>query len=195
MFTNAWELINISNVVEYGLTGGTPYTQNPEYYNGNIPFLNISDITENDGKYLTKIKKTISLKAVKNTSAKLIEQQHLIVGMYASIGKIAINKHNLAISQAVIALKFKKTYDLDFYYFLFYKKYINNEWNKESLNGVQSNLTKKTILDLPHKTTNIKEQNKISTLLNYFYKIVSLLQRKLKMLENIKNTLLEKMFV
>lgn len=46
---NVWN--RLDNLFVKGKAGGTPISTNKEYYNGNIPFLSINDITR-QGKYI-----------------------------------------------------------------------------------------------------------------------------------------------
>ena len=71
-------------------SGGTPRTGVLEYYDGDIPWLRTQEV--NFGEIFdTEIKITES--GLKNSSAKLIPQNCVIVAMYgATVGKIGINK-------------------------------------------------------------------------------------------------------
>lgn len=79
-------------------SGGTPKTGISEYYNGDIPWLRTQEVDFGE-VWDTGIK--ITEAGLKNSSAKLIPANCVIVAMYgATVGKIAINKIPLATNQA-----------------------------------------------------------------------------------------------
>ena len=75
-------------------SGGTPKSTIKEYYDGNIPFLSISDITE-QGKYLYSTEKTISKKGLENSTSWIVPIDSIIYTMYASVGFVSMNKIEL----------------------------------------------------------------------------------------------------
>lgn len=84
-------------------SGGTPTTSIKEYYQGNIPWLRTQEINWTD-IYDTEIK--ISENAVKESSAKLIPPNCVIVAMYgATAGKVCINKIPITTNQACCNLE------------------------------------------------------------------------------------------
>lgn len=90
-----------------GKAGGTPKTTKREYYKGNIPFLSISDIS-NNGKYIYKCNKNISKDGLNNSAAWIVPTGSLILSMYASVGYPCINKIELTTSQAMFSMILKK---------------------------------------------------------------------------------------
>ena len=106
-----------------GKAGGTPTSTNKEYYDGEIPFLSINDITE-QGKYIYSTEKHLSEKGLLNSSAWVVPVNSLILSMYASVGLTTINKIPLATSQAMFSMELKEPELIDYlYYYLTYFKY------------------------------------------------------------------------
>lgn len=84
-------------------SGGTPDTSKAEYYIGNIPWLRTQEVDWHD-IFDTAIK--ISDSALKNSSAKMIPVNCVIVAMYgATAAKVAINKIPLCTNQACCNLE------------------------------------------------------------------------------------------
>ncbi|UWV93852.1 restriction endonuclease subunit S [Mycoplasmopsis cynos] len=79
---------NLGNLYQFGKSGGTPLSSNKEFYNGHIPFLSITDISNSD-TYIYKTEKNITLKGLKNSSAWIVPKDSISLAMYASIGKVA----------------------------------------------------------------------------------------------------------
>ena len=121
-----------------GKAGGTPKSTNKKYYDGDIPFLSISDMTE-QGKYLYRTQRTLTQEGLENSTAWIVPENSLILSMYASVGQVAINKIPLATSQAMFSmtLKDKNTVDFLYYYLSYFRE---NKLHKYLETGTQSNI-------------------------------------------------------
>src|ERR1044071_6512351 len=69
--------------------GGTPSKQNPDYWNGPIPWASVKDVQSD--KYLTSTIDSITQEGLTNSSSKLIPPNRLIVVTRMGLGKLAIN--------------------------------------------------------------------------------------------------------
>ena len=98
-----WEERKLGDIIDKGKAGGTPKSTVKDYYNGNINFLSISDMT-NQGKYINYTEKTITELGIENSSAWLVPKNSLIYSMYASVGFVSINNIELATSQAMFSM-------------------------------------------------------------------------------------------
>ena len=121
-----------------GKAGGTPTSTNKEYYNGNIPFLSINDITT-QGKYIYYTEKYITQEGLDNSSAWIVPKGCLIISMYASVGLVAINCIPISTSQAMFSIQLKDENLIDYlYYYLSYFRY--RHIHKYLETGTQSNI-------------------------------------------------------
>lgn len=185
-FTDAWEQRKLGEVVK-SYSGGTPTASNKEYYGGDIPFIRSAEINSDTTElYITQ-------KGVDNSSAKIVEKGTILYAMYgATSGEVGISKINGAINQAILAM-----IPLD-YNGKIIAQYLRK--NKESiigkyLQGGQGNLSANIILELPIQLPGLEESNQIANFLESFDKIITLHQRKLERLQEVKKGLLQKMFV
>ena len=71
------------------VSGTTPSTQNPIYWQGNLPWLTPAEIPDNMN-YINHTKRKISLKAVRDCSLRLLPRGTVILSSRAPIGKVAI---------------------------------------------------------------------------------------------------------
>ena len=133
---NGWN--RLDTLFTKGKAGGTPTSTNKEYYNGEIPFLSINDITK-QGKYVRYTENHLSQSGLENSSAWVVPEYSLIMSMYASVGLVTINEVPLATSQAMFAMQLKDKDLLDYlYYYLSYFKYRHIQKYLET--GTQSNI-------------------------------------------------------
>ena len=81
-------------------SGGTPSSKVPEYWNGDINWATLVDLPQTD--FITIINETsrkITEAGLKNSSAKLLPINSIIVSTRATIGRIAINKVECSTNQ------------------------------------------------------------------------------------------------
>ena len=190
-FTDAWEqrkLGEIANIVG----GGTPSTSISEYWNGDIDWYAPAEM---EGKrYANGSAKKITKLGLQNCSAQILPAGRTILfTSRAGIGKMAILKRPGSTNQGFQSLVLNQEINPYFIYSLC-------DEIKEKAESVAAG---STFLEISGKALgNIEilmpkelEQNKVS---NYFLKLdnlITLHQRKLEKLQNIKKACLEKMFV
>lgn len=138
-------------------SGATPSRKNPNYYNGNIPWIKTGDL--NDG-YITNIPETISQIALQETSVKMIPTNTVLIAMYgATIGKVGITTCEATTNQACCAC-YNPTIVTEkylFYFLLSQKNYFENI----AVGGAQPNISKEKIIATMIPVPPINEQNNI----------------------------------
>lgn len=105
-----WRYVKLSDLAEIQ-SGGTPSRSNSSYWNGNIPWVKISDIK---GKYITETEEFITEEGMSNSSAKMFERGTIIFSIFATIGKVAILDIDATTNQALVGLKNNNQVDKTF---------------------------------------------------------------------------------
>lgn len=193
-FEEDWEKFMLSELFIKSGSGGTPKSNNKEYYNGHIPFLSISDISNSNG-YINTTEKTITEKGLNNSAAWVVPSGSISLAMYASVGKLAILNIDAATSQAFYNMVFDDNNLRNYVYHRLSKSEIFGEWNKLISTGTQSNLNANKVksfeLFIPISK---KEIENISLLFTKLDKIITLKQEEVRLLKEQKSGLLQKMF-
>ncbi|QSS97807.1 restriction endonuclease subunit S [Psychroflexus sp. ALD_RP9] len=157
-----WEVKKLGEILINSFSGGTPNTKNPEYYNGNLPFIKSGELNQIN---IVKTKVMISDLGLKNSSAKIITPMTLLLAMYgATAGVCAISRIEGAINQAVLALSPNEENDNKFLFF-------NLRVNMPSLvhrltQGGQPNFSAGTIKKIKLKLPPLPEQQAIADCLS-----------------------------
>ncbi|WFH00414.1 restriction endonuclease subunit S [Spiroplasma citri] len=176
-----------------GKSGGTPSTKNKDFYNGEISFLSIKDVT-NQGKYIFQTEKTITKKGLKNSSAWLVPKNSLIYSIYASVGFPTINKIPLATSQAFFSMEINNLYFSTEYLYYLLLKFKKKELNKFIIKQTQPNLSKEIINQFIFKIPSLQEQTKIANFFTIIDRKIELIKEQLSLLEKQKQYYLNNMF-
>ena len=188
-----WEERKLGDIIDKGKAGGTPKSTVKDYYNGNINFLSISDMT-NQGKYINYTEKTITELGIENSSAWLVPKNSLIYSMYASVGFVSINNIELATSQAMFSMIINENTNIDYvYHYLSYFK--DNGIQAFIETGTQGNLNANTVKNIIIPYPNRDEQNKIASCISSIEIKIEKEQEKLNSLNEYKKGLLQQMFI
>ena len=157
---DSWEWIRLGNIGDWG-SGATPSRSNPEYYNGDIPWLKTGDL--NDG-YIEYIPEKISLIAFKKTSIRLNPTGSVLIAMYgATIGKVGILTFPSTTNQACCACFPIEIYNEYLFYFLMSQK---TSFVKRGEGGAQPNISKEKIITTLMPLPPLAEQFRIAKTLN-----------------------------
>ncbi|MEM3806138.1 MAG: restriction endonuclease subunit S, partial [Desulfurococcus sp.] len=183
-----WRLERLSNISSEIKAGGTPLRSRREYWNGDIPFVKIEDMT-NSFKYLLTISETITKEGLENSNAWLVPENSLLLAIYGSLGEVVINKIKVTTNQAILAIIPRNPKDVEYlyYWFLYYKP----NWKKYAKPTTQPNLTKEIVENtlLPYPPSS--EREKIAEILSTVDEYIRVLRVKLERLEHVKKWLMD----
>ena len=192
-FTDAWEQRKLDDIVKIKTGGGTPKTTNPEYWSGDIPWIQSSDLVEGDIVHVN-INKYINDRALKNSAAKLISRDSIALVTRVGVGKVAVINQDFTTSQDFLSLSNFDGNDIKFFAYQLYRLMQENAkiLQGTSIKGItKTDLIEQSIV-IP---SSIQEQNLIANVLSKIDSIITLHQRKLEKLQEVKKGLLQKMFV
>ena len=132
-----WDVNTIGNVCLVQ-TGATPSRENPDYFNGNIPWIKTTEV-QNCEIRITE--EHISEDALKNTNCKVFPIDTIIVAMYGqgkTRGQIAKLKVEACTNQACAAILPSRFLDSTFLYWLLFNSY--ESLRNLAVGGNQKNL-------------------------------------------------------
>lgn len=191
-FTDDWQKRTVSSLSEITSGGGTPKTSIREYWDGDLPWLQSSNLMQ--GNVLkVKFDKSITESAIKNSPAKLIPKGSIAVVTRVGVGKLALIDRQFATSQDFLSLS-SLTGDPLFTLYLLYLKL--NERTRTSQGTSIMGVTKSDLLCLTFfAPIDIREQSKVGHSLFTLDNLIAVNQRKVDLLKQAKKTLLQNMFI
>ena len=189
-FSDAWEQRKVSDLAEKTYGGGTPTTSNEAYWNGDIPWIQSSDVA--DGKLLgVESRKRITQDGLNNSSAQLIPENSIAIITRVGVGKLAFMPYSYATSQDFLSLS-KLNAEPFFTVYACYKK-LQSELNAVQGTSIKG-ITKDELLAKSIMVPQYAEQRQIGAFFKQLDHLITLHQRKFEKLTNVKKSMLEKMF-
>ncbi|MFQ5717344.1 MAG: DUF559 domain-containing protein [Nitrospinales bacterium] len=108
-----WEVGVFNDLIEI-LSGGTPKTSVPEYWNGKICWFSVKDAPSEGNVFVIDTEKKITDAGVANSATEVLPEGTTIVTARGTVGKLALVGIPMAINQSCYGIHGKKGYP-DFY--------------------------------------------------------------------------------
>ncbi len=185
-FSDDWEQRKLGEVTE-SYSGGTPTAGKKEYYDGDIPFIRSGEIGSDKTEFF------ISEEGLNSSSAKMVKAGDILYALYgATSGEVSISKLKGAINQAILAIQPHKSYDSQFLmqWLRKSKENIIGTYLQGGQGNLSGNIVKELVVDVPR----YEEQKEIGAYLKNLDHLITLHQRKLQQLKEVKRGMLLKMF-
>ena len=190
-FEGDWELLEINDLADDFQSGGTPKTNVQEYWNGNIPWIQSSDL-ETNCLFETKVQKSISEKGLKNSSAKIIPKDSIAVVTRVGVGKLVVMQHEYATSQDFLSLSNLKS-NIEFTAYLLYRL-LQKEVTQLQGTSIKG-ITKVELLSKKVLIPSLPEQQAIGAYFSNLDNLINSYQEKISQLETLKKKFLQDMFI
>ena len=185
----AWEEKRLGEIGDF-IGGGTPDTQNSEYWNGDILWFTPTEVKEG---ILTTSKRKITEQGLRNSSAKLLPAGALLITTRATIGDIGIAKFPCTTNQGFQSLVVNKNQVNIFWYFWFLCN--KNELIRLCSGSTFPEIGKNKIIQIAASVPTQPEQQKIAAFLTTIDRQINLASQQLNRMQTFKKGLLQQMFV
>lgn len=192
MTKSNWKKIKLTDVADV-VGGGTPFTKEASYWNGNVPWLTPKDLSGYSKRYISSGERNISKSGLDNSSAVLLPASSVLLTSRAPIGYIAIAKNPIATNQGFKSLVLKRGHYPEFYYYLLKAnvEYIRNMGSGSTFKEVSGSVVKELTFLVPE----YDEQKRIAEILGAFDDKIELLQKQNKTLEEMAKAIFKSWFV
>ena len=190
-FEGEWELLEVNDLADDFQSGGTPKTNVQEYWDGDIPWIQSSDL-ETNCLFEIKVQKSISEKGLKNSSAKIIPKDSIAVVTRVGVGKLVVMRHEYATSQDFLSLSNLKS-NIEFTAYLLYRL-LQKEVTQLQGTSIKG-ITKVELLSKKVLIPSLLEQQAIGAYFSNLDNLINSYQEKISQLETLKKKLLQDMFI
>ncbi len=191
----SWQVKNLGAEELFSIgTGGTPSTSEPQYWNGDIPWVTPTDLSNLGTAVITETARTITPQGAANSSAKPLPVGTVVISTRAPIGYATILGKEMAINQGCKAVVIKDHSQVSSEY-LYYNVLTQTQKMQELGSGStfrelsQHNL-KSIEIPLPPKS----EQEKIAHILNTIQESIKIQNEIVDKTKELKASLMQKLF-
>lgn len=192
----SWEWVKLGKITDI-ISGGTPSTEKKEYYeNGIIPWITPKDLSKYKSKYIFNGNKNITELGLKNSSARLLPKNSVLLSSRAPIGYVVICKQEVTTNQGFKSFKPSDTYIPEFlYYYLSNSKgYLESIATGTTFKELSGEKVKIICFPLPP----LEEQKRIVEKLEFMFEKINkakeLIQEVKENIGNRKESILNKAF-
>jgi type I restriction enzyme S subunit len=188
-FHREWELKRLGEVAEMG-SGGTPTSSVPAFYDGDIPWVSISDMTKG-GKVIVGTDRNLTGAGFANSAAQMFQVGTVLYAMYASLGECSIAGISLCSSQAILGICPSDGLSNEFlYYYLTSIKPIVKSLGQQ---GTQANLNKGMVQNFQFRMPLLPEQRAISAVLTDMDAELAVLEARLAKTRALKQGMMQEL--
>ena len=185
-----WTETTLGEVAIWG-SGGTPKSGESAYYDGDIPWCVIGDLTEGE---VLLTEKCITSEGLKNSSAKIVEPGAVMIAMYgASIGRTGIVGRPMATNQA-IAFAYPSVGTLDNRFLLSFLQTRKSQFVEAGQGAAQPNISQTVLKAWPIILPPLAEQKRIVDVVSSVETYIEALQQQVVTARTARNAVLHQLF-
>jgi type I restriction enzyme S subunit len=182
-----WEVRKLGEIVDRFINGGTPSTQNSDFWKGNIPWITCADILN---QKVGEIRRYITKEAVKNSSTNVIKKGNLLLVTRTGVGKLAIAPFDISISQDFTGIYVNELLaNYLFFVFDFNKTELQSQNQGTSIKGITRETLAETSIPLPP----LPEQKAIAEVLSDTDNLIQALEKRIAKKRLIKQGAMQKL--
>ena len=190
--TSNYDLKPLTQVCEV-LSGGTPKTTVPEFWNGNIPWASVKDFNI-DSRWFSKTEKSISQLGLDSCSSVLLEPGDLVISARGTVGVVGQCKMRTSFNQSNYGLRAKSALSKNDY--LYYAlSYAKRALIGDTHGGMFDTITRDTLDRLLIPVPTLKVQEQIAEILGSLDMKIAVNNALSKTLEIIAQTIFKSWFI
>ena len=188
-FSNCkWEMVKLGDASFFMVeSGGTPSSKEDSYWNGDINWVSLIDVPVSESfTTITSTNRKITQKGLEKSAAKLLPINTILISSRATIGRIAINKVELATNQGFKNIIIKDFSKVDPKYVAYTIKKLVPEMEDMATGGTFKEISKSSIMNLEIPLPPLEVQEEIVKELDGYQAVIDGAQ---KVVDNWKPTL------
>jgi type I restriction enzyme S subunit len=188
-----WKEATVGEIATGFLSGGTPDTSQPGFWDGDIPWITSKWL----GKCLeiTDGEKLVSHDAVSRSATKVVPKDSIIFATRVGVGKVGINRIDLAINQDLAGVLIDNDeHDIKFLAYQLgidsIQQYVAMNKRGATIKGITRECLARIRLNIPP----LEEQRKISQVLSTVQRAIQAQERIIQTTMELKQALMQKLF-
>ena len=178
----------LSNEIQI-IGGGTPSTNNPEYWDGDIPWLSIVDF-KGENRYVESTEKKITKLGVEKSSTKYLEKNDIIISARGTVGALAQLKIPMTFNQSCYGIKANSNLISDYLYFAL--KFEIEQFKNNAYGAIFDTITTRTFDLIKIPLPSLSEQQKIVSEIEKIEEKINQLEKEIAEIPEQKEAILKK---
>ncbi|WP_324036838.1 restriction endonuclease subunit S [Aeromonas caviae] len=174
-------------------SGHTPSKTYPEYWDGGIKWISLTDSYRLDKGYVYETDKEISLEGIKNSSAELHPAETVVLSRDAGIGKSGVMAVPMAVSQHFIAWKCDNQEKLNSWFLYNWLQLNKAEFERQAVGSTIKTIGLPYFKKLKIAMPPYPEQHKIAKILSTWDKAISTTEQLLANSQQQKKSLMQQL--
>jgi type I restriction enzyme S subunit len=191
-FKESWKRWLLDEFAVRG-SGHTPSKSFPEYYGGGIDWISLADSNRLDNGYIEKTKTKITDLGLRHSSAVLHPAGTVILSRDAGIGKSAVMKHSMAVSQHFIVWRPVEQTSVDWFIY-YWLQIMKPEFERIAIGSTIKTIGLPYFKKLEISAPSVTEQRKIADFLTAVDGRLAQLSQKKALLEAYKKGVMQQLF-
>lgn len=190
---STWKVSTLGAVAQGFLGGGTPSTKNETFWRGSVPWITSKWIKSR--LYLDTGEKFISDNAVRQSATTVVPRNNLIFATRVGVGKVAVNRLDLAINQDLAGLLVDANrYDVRFIAYQLRSERVQNVVASHKRGATIQGITRDVLKELEINLPPLAEQRTIAWVLETVHCAIEQQERLLALTTELKKVLLYQLF-
>lgn len=192
-FFKSWKSYTVGELAEV-IGGGTPSTQNSDYWDGDIYWLTPAEI---NSKWVHSSNRKITVSGLNNSSAKLLPKGALLLTTRATLGACSINNQDnpVCTNQGFQSLVCNDFVDNEFMYYVVTANEFQKAMIKRASGSTFLEISSKNLKAISVNLPSLEEQRQIATLLSSLDEKIECLKQRVEVLKTQKASLMQQMFI
>lgn len=187
-----WEVVKLGEVINKIIGGGTPSKANPDYWNGDIPWCSVKDMSD-DRFQIESTEDFITLSGLQNSTSNLIPRGTVITSTRMGLGRAFINKVDMAINQDLKALIPNEKIDNKFLLWTIVSK--RTELEALGTGATVKGIRVDTLADVKISLPPLHIQRKIASILSVYDDLIENNLRRIKLMEEMARITYDEWFL
>jgi type I restriction enzyme S subunit len=184
-----WEFVRIEEITLGLIGGGTPSTSQPDYWDGDIPWMTSANLTD---RIILGGMRNITEKGLRNSATNIVPKGSLLISTRVGIGKVGIAGINIAISQDLTGLVLDNDkVDVEYLYWAFLNQ--SSHLGLLSQGSTIKGLTRDYLKNLRFFLPPLPEQKKIAEILSTVDQAIEKVDEAIEKAQRLKKGLMQEL--
>lgn len=185
-----WKEVRLGDVGET-ISGGTPSSTAPEYWNGDVHWATPTDITKLKSRFIKSTARMITQAGLKSSSAKLVPAGSILICTRATIGEMAIATGPISTNQGFKNLVLNDGFDGEFIFYLL--QFFKNDLIRYACGSTFLELSKADFVKRSFMMPELSEQKRIAGVINAAEAEIEIHQQDIEILRTEKRALMQQL--